>query len=80
MPAGKTEMDSFSELWAMAKQAGPFASVILLTGIWWMNEERKALQVKYDALLARFLDHSSDNKENFRELREMFGKALEKAG
>lgn len=69
----------FSGLWDMAKQAGPFASVILLTAVWWMNEERKIVQTKYDALLERFLSHSSDNKENFRELRDMFSRALEKS-
>jgi hypothetical protein len=50
----------FAEIWAAAKQAGPFASLLLLAALWAVNQERKAALKKYDLLVARFVALAGD--------------------
>jgi hypothetical protein len=69
-------MDYFAELWAAAKQAGPFASLFALTAIVWLLQERKRLQTKYDELEERFLTLAADDQQTDRELKEMITKIL----
>ena len=64
-------MDVFAELWAAAKQAGPFASLILLAALWAVNNERKALQEKYDALVARFVSLAGDTQATLKDWRDV---------
>src|ERR1044072_6128792 len=46
-------MDVFAELWAAAKQAGPFASLILLAALWAVNSERKEERHRYEELVKK---------------------------
>jgi L-cysteine desulfidase len=54
--------DYFHDVWELAKQAGPFASILLLLILYFVNEERKeaikeirSLNEKNSALVERIL-------------------------
>lgn len=72
-------MDVFAELWAAAKQAGPFASLILLAALWAVNSERKALQAKYDALVARFVSLAGDTQATLKDWRDVLSSVNDKS-
>lgn len=68
-------MDVFSELWKAAQQAGPFATLILLSAVWAINTERKAEREKYDALVRRFVELASDTSATLKDWRDVLVKA-----
>lgn len=48
-------MDIFAELWKLAQAAGPLGAGLFLF-LWWdERKDKKALQVKYDAVFERAL-------------------------
>jgi hypothetical protein len=61
----------FAELWAAAKQAGPFASLLLLAALWAVNQERKAAIKKYDLLMARFIALAGDATATMKDWRRV---------
>lgn len=68
-------MDNFFvELWKAAQQAGPFASPFLLAALWAVNSERKALAVKYDALVARYISLAGDTQATLKDWRDVLTK------
>lgn len=68
-------MDVFTELWSAAKQAGPFASLILLVALWAVNSERRAIQEKYDNLVGRFISLAGDTQATLKDWRDVLTKA-----
>lgn len=67
-------MDIFAELWKAAQTAGPFANLILLAALWAVNSERKALQEKYDELVARFVNLAGDTQSTLKDWRDVLSK------
>lgn len=68
-------MDILAELWGMAKQAGPFASALLLA-LWWLErEERKSERIKNDALVDRLNEGLANSTAAIRDLRETIYRA-----
>lgn len=75
-------MDIFLDLWAMAKQGGPFASVMLLLVLYFINEERKevikenrALHAKNEALIERLLTGLNEVNGAIKALYELLSVA-----
>jgi hypothetical protein len=71
-------MDILTELWKAAQQAGPFASLILLSALWAVNNERKTEREKYDALVRRFIDLAGDTTATLKDWRDVLVKAADK--
>jgi hypothetical protein len=66
-------MDSFfAELWAAAKQAGPFATMLLLLICYLLNEERKRERERNEALAERVLTGLRDSVEAIKDLAKIF--------
>lgn len=61
----------FTQLWDAARQAGPFASLMLLVLWWFERQERMELQKGRDALYERVLTAMSETKEALRGLRDI---------
>lgn len=61
----------FAGLWDAAKQAGPFASLMLLVLWWFERQERQELQEGKDALIERVLMTMSETREALRGLRDI---------
>lgn len=61
----------FTGLWEAAKQAGPFASIMLLTLWWFERQERLELQRSRDALHERVFSAMSEAKDAMRALRDV---------
>lgn len=68
-------MDVFAELWAAAKQAGPFASLILLAALWSVNSERKEERHRYEELVKRFVALAGDTAATLQDWRDVLSKA-----
>jgi hypothetical protein len=73
-------MEFFNELWATAKQAGPFASLLLLVALYVVNEERKVClsksEAKMDALLERVFVAMHDASDSIKDVRELILRLL----
>jgi hypothetical protein len=67
------------ELLTLAKQAGPFGCVFLLTALVWLNELRKSQKKEYDALLERYLSQGGDVRQALKDIKDMIAHAVEKA-
>lgn len=73
-------LDQFlTELWGAAKQAGPFASMLLLIILYFVNGERRevqrenrALHEKNSALVERLLTGLNEVNATLRSLAELF--------
>lgn len=62
-----------ADLWAAVKQAGPFASMLLLYLLYRVNGEREKLLAERDALLRTTLTAINDNTTAFGKLRSVLG-------
>lgn len=74
-----------SELWRVAQGGGPVAILLLLSALYWLNEDRKTikaerdkLQDQKDALNERTINVAHDATIAIRELRDMLFHGAEK--
>jgi hypothetical protein len=65
---------SFGEIWGAAKQAGPFATLLLLFALYAVNLERKAWMEKYESLIRRYLTLASDMNSTLKDWRDLLAK------
>lgn len=65
------ELNFFSDLWQMAKQAGPFATCLLLVALFLVNRERREERSRNDALIDRTHKAMTDATEAIKDLRMM---------
>lgn len=66
------ETSWLSELWALAKQAGPFATLLMFF-FWWRTEsERRTLQDSHNQLLERVLNAMNSATNAVASLNELF--------
>lgn len=61
-----------AELWSLAKQAGPFATLLMFFFWWRAEQERKALSDAHNALLERVLTAMNSAANAVSSLNELF--------
>jgi hypothetical protein len=74
IPAGSF----WDELWRSGERAGPFASMLLLAILVYVNNERRETQKKLDVLVDRFIAVAGNMSATLNDFRDVFKGAFER--
>jgi hypothetical protein len=66
------EPNFLQDLWLAAKQAGPFATTLLLFLLYVVNDERKTLQKRNEELTRDMLRNLNETTNAIRDLASLF--------